>query len=121
MKKISVLCDGKPLKWRNGLTDLVSPTAHRGERDCMAYHEEAVQSGILDNKYEELFPPPGLPRWKDVLVFEFVEDPIKEDKRIQVYTIFEGTNNLSPEGRFVACVTVREESIWDKDGKWSIE
>ena len=121
MSKILILCDGKPLKWREGLSGLVHEQAHRGQRDCMAYYEEATQSGIFDNKYEEIFPPPGLPRWKDVLVLEFVEDPVKIDKKIVVYMLYEGTNNLSPEGKFVSCITVKEENIWDRNGKWSVE
>lgn len=119
LSKISFWCDGEPLKWREGLTGLASKSANRREADCVNYYEECRNNGIFDNSYDEIFPRSTMPRWKDVIVMDFVEDPINTDKKMIVDMLFEGQGELSPQGRQVACVTVKEEHVWDKEGVWS--
>ena len=123
LEKLSLKLDGKNLKFGDGLTNLSAKASNAkriyATRDSLMWYNDMISSGVIDNTYEEMVPPDSTTEtWKDVVVMEFIEDEVLTDKSLTLDLIFEGPK-FSPKRRMVLLMSVLEEDVVDRAGKWS--
>ena len=122
LEKLSLLLDGKPLKYGDGLKNLTPKSNAKrvyASKESLMWYNDMISAGVIDNTYEEMVPPdPAMETWKDVIVIEFIEDEILTDKSLTLDLIFEGPK-FSPKRRMVLLMTVLEQDVIDRGGKWS--
>ena len=116
---INIKINGNPYKYDYGLRDLTNSESEKRPKDALLYYHDLANLGLIDNDFEDIFPPEGVMPWKQVLALSFLEDEVTNGPAtLEVEMLFNGAK-LSPTDRQVmALFTVEEDIVDSGNGRW---